>query len=75
MVSLDRCNGICDTHDDLSSKICVRNKAEETNLSIFNMVRRINESKTSTKHIICNYKRKFDGRKLKSNQKKIIELC
>ena len=32
MVSLDRCNGSCNTRDDLSSIIYVPNKAEDVNL-------------------------------------------
>ena len=38
------------------------------NLSVFNMIIRVNESKTLTKHIPCKYKSKFDGRKCNSNQ-------
>ena len=32
------------------------------------MITRINESKTLTKHISCEYQSKFDGRKCNSNQ-------
>ena len=48
IVSLDRCKGIC---GNLRNRICVSNKTEDVNLSIFNMITRINESKTLTKHI------------------------
>ena len=37
--------------NDLSSRLCVPNKAEDGNLSFLNMVTRISESKTLTKHI------------------------
>ena len=47
----------------------VPNKTEHLNLSVFNIVTEINQSKTSTKHISCNYECKFDGRKCKLNQK------
>ena len=43
-VKLDRCVGSCNTLNDLSSKLCVPNKAEDLNLSIFNMITGINES-------------------------------
>ena len=46
MVNLDRCNGICNSLDDPSGRICVSNKTEDVNLSLFNMLIRINESKT-----------------------------
>ena len=36
----------CDTLNDLSNKVCVPNKTEDLNLSIFKMITVINESKT-----------------------------
>ena len=62
-VILDRCVGSCNTLNDLCNKVCVPNKTEDLNLSVFNMITRINESKTLTKHIPCQCKCKFDGRK------------
>ena len=34
-VKLDRCVGSCNTLNDLSNKICIQNKTEDLNLSIF----------------------------------------
>ena len=62
-VNLDRCVGSCNTINDLSNKVCVPNKTEDLNLSIFNMITGINESKTLTKHISCKRKCKFDEKK------------
>ena len=45
-VTLDRYDGICSTLNDLSNKVCVPNKTEDLNLSVFNLIIRINESKT-----------------------------
>ena len=67
-VKLDRCVGSCDTLNDLSNKVCVSNKTEGLNLRVFNMITKINESKTSTKHKSCECKCKFDGRKCNSDQ-------
>ena len=61
-VKLDRCVGSCNTLNDLSNKVCVTNKAEDLNLSVLNMITGINNSKTLTKHISCEFKCKFDGR-------------
>ena len=36
--SIDRCNGSCNTFDDLSSRIYVPNKTKDVNLNIFNMI-------------------------------------
>ena len=35
---LDRCVGSCNTLNDLSNKVCVSNKTEDLNLSLFNMI-------------------------------------
>ena len=67
-VKLDRCVGSCNTLNDLSNKVCVPNKTEDLNLSVFNMITGKNESKTLTKLISCNCKCKFDGRKRNSNK-------
>ena len=50
-VKLDICVGSCNTLKDLSDKVCVPNKTKDLNLSIFNMITRINESKTLTKQL------------------------
>ena len=67
-VKLDRCIGSFDTLNDLSNKVCIPNKTEDLNLSIFNMITGINESKSLTKHISCDCKCKFDRTKCKLNQ-------
>ena len=75
MVNLDRCNRNCNTFDDLSYRICVSNKTADLNLSVFNVITRINEPKTLAKHTACKRKRKFDGRKCNSNQKCNNDKC
>ena len=66
---LDRCVGSCNTLNYLSKKVCIPNKTEDLNLSVFNMITGINESKTLTKQIISwECKWKFDRIKCKSNQ-------
>ena len=75
MVKLDRCVGICNTLNDLSNKLCVANKTEDLNLSLFNIITGINESKTLTKHIPCEYKCKFDGGKFNLDQWRNNNKC
>ena len=67
-IKLDRCVWSCNTLNDLSNKVCVPNKTEDLNLSVFNMITGINESKILTKHILCDSKCKFDGTKRNSNE-------
>ena len=50
-------------------------KNKDLNLSAFNMIIGINESKTVKKHISCERKCKFDGTKCTSNQWRNNEKC
>ena len=50
-VKLERCVGSSNSLNDLSNKVCVPDKTEDLNLSVFNMITEINESKTLAKHI------------------------
>ena len=68
VVKLDRFVESCNTLNDLSNKVCVPNKIEDLNLSVFNMITGINESKTLTKPLSCTSKCKLDGRKCNSDQ-------
>ena len=52
-VKLDRCVKSCNPLNNLTKKVCVPNKTEDLNLSMFNTITGINESKTLTKHISC----------------------
>ena len=67
-VKLDRCVRSCNTLKELSNKVYVPNETDNLNLSMFNMITEINESKTLTKHILCECKCKFDGRKCSPDQ-------
>ena len=52
-VNLDRCVRSCNTLNDLSNNVCVPNKTEDLSISVFNMISKVNKSKTLTKHISC----------------------
>ena len=45
LVKLDWCVGSCNTLNDLSNEVCVPNKTEDSNLSVFSMITEINEQK------------------------------
>ena len=75
MVNLDSCNGSCNTLDVTSGRVCVPNKTEEISLNVFDMITRINESKTLPKHISCKCKCKFDSRKFDSNRNCNKDKC
>ena len=44
-VKLDRCVRSCNTLNDLSNKVCIANKIEDLNLSMFHMIIGINFSR------------------------------
>ena len=71
-VKLDRCVGgyycVVNILNGLSNKVCIPNKTEDLNLSVFTVISGTNESKTLSKHILCECKCKLDGIKCNSNQ-------
>ena len=50
-VNLARCTASCKTLNDLCNKVCVQNRTEDLNLSMFIMITAINKLKTLTKQI------------------------
>ena len=54
MISLDRCNGIYNILHGTSGRISVPNKTKDANVSVFNMIITINESKILTKQYHAN---------------------
>ena len=68
LVELDRCVSSCNTLNDLSNKVCVPKKTEVPNLTMFNMITGINESKVLTKDTSCKHRFKFGGVKRNSDQ-------
>ena len=68
-LELDRCFGSCNTINDLSNKVCVPNKPEDLNLSLFNMIIGISESKALTKYVSYKCICRSDGRNCKSDQR------
>ena len=68
-VNLDRCVKSCNSPIDLSNRVCVLDETNNLNLHVFNMIIRIKESKTLTKHIWCKCQCNFHGRNCSLNQK------
>ena len=63
-IRLDICLGSC--NNDLFRKACVPNETEDLNLSMFNIITEINESKALTNCISCKCKSRFDGKNFSS---------
>ena len=45
MIGLDKCNESCNAVNDLSSKIFVPSKTKDVNVKVFNVIKKINETK------------------------------
>ena len=75
IINLDKCNGSCNIITEISDRICIWNKANDVNLSVFNLIERNNKLKILTKHVSCNSKFKFDGSKCNLNQKLKKNKC
>ena len=67
-VKLDRCFGSCNTLIDPSNKVWIPNKTEDLNLSVFTINTGVSDSETLTKHISCERKCRFHGKKCNLNQ-------
>ena len=75
MISLNKCNGSCNSIHDLSTKICVPSKTKDINVKVFNMITNKYESKTMVKHNSCDWKCKYKSTTCNSFQKWNNEIC
>ena len=70
MVSLKWCGGSCIALDNLSNRTSVSSKWKSVNFKKFNTIKGISKSKLLVKHILHNYKCRFEGKKKKIIQTK-----
>ena len=83
-IKINRCNSICNTINDPYAKICVLDQIKDTNVKLFNLTSRTNE----TRHIkwhktckckcrldasICNNKQRWNDDKCRCECKELIE--
>ena len=68
IISMNKCDGTCNTAEDPFGRICVLYKMKDVNMKVFNMIKGINTSKTHAKLISCECRCNFDGIKWNSRQ-------
>ena len=74
MISLDKCNGSCNNSvDELSAKVYVPSKTKGVNVNVFNMITRMNETKTLVNYLSCTCECKFDSTAFNINQNGIMK--
>ena len=59
MISLVKCNGICNVLDDFFTTMCVQSGTKDADVKVFNMIAKINEAKILVQHISCDCNCKF----------------
>ena len=61
MISLDKCNRICNAVDDLSTKTWAPIKTKYVNVKVFNIIAGITKAKRLIEDISCDCKCKIDS--------------
>ena len=87
-IKINRCKGSCNTISDPYAKICVTDQIKDTNVKVFNLMSRTNETrrikgnktckcKCRVDGSICNTKQKWNNDKCKCECKELInkEMC
>ena len=70
IVSLDKCNGNCNSVDNLSTKIYISSKTKVVNIKVVNMIKKENmKLKQKNKIYLGNFKCKFNSASCNLNQK------
>ena len=52
-VSVNKCDGSCNTIDDPCARVCVLNKVKKMNVKVFNLVSGVNETRFLVQHKSC----------------------
>ena len=60
-IKINRCKGSCNTINDPYAKICVPNQIKDTNVKVFNLMSRTNETGYIKWHKTCKCKCKLDA--------------
>ena len=68
-IKINRCKGSCNTISDPYAKICVTDQIKETNIKVFNLMSRTNETRHIKGHKTCKCKCRVDGSICNNKQK------
>ena len=52
-IKINKCSGNCNNINDPVAKLCVPDIVKDTNIKVFNMLARINETRKITRHESC----------------------
>ena len=75
MISLDKCNEVCNAIGDISTKVCVSRETKNVIIKVFNIITSIYEAQKIVKHASLDCKCKFSSTNCNSNQNGIAILA
>ena len=67
-IKIDKCKGSCNTVNDPYAKICVPDKIKNTNIKVFNLMSKTNETRHITWPKTCKCKCRLDANVCSNNQ-------
>ena len=74
-IKINRCKGSCNTINDPYAKICVFDKIENTNVKVFNIMSRTNETRHIKWHKACKCRCRLDPSVCNNKQSWIEDKC
>ena len=78
-IKINKCSGNCNNINDPMAKLCVPDIAKDTNINVFNMLARINETRKITWHksckCICRFTKAVCNNKQEWNENKCKCAC
>ena len=74
-IKINRCKGSCNTIKDPYAKICVPDRIKNTNVKVFNLLSRTNETRHVKWHKICKCTCKLDASICSNKQRWNDDKC
>ena len=74
-IKINRCKGSCNTINDPCAKICVPDEIKNTNVKVFNLMSRINETRHIKWHKTCKYRCRLDASICNNKQRWNNDKC
>ena len=74
-IKINKCNGSCNTINDSNAKICVPGNIKNTNVKVFNLISRTNETRDIKWHKICKCRCRLDPSVCNNKQRWNEDKC
>ena len=74
-IKINKCKGSCNTINYSYVKICVPNEIKRTNVKVFNLISRTNETRPIKWHKTCKYRCRLDASNCNNKQRWNDDKC